>query len=134
VAIKGKDVEMLVGDLKSNVKINRLEKVSRKEIKKQFKEIAPSLKGVDLTEKMANFSYKLDVRGMRGEEALGALQDFMDDAILLGHQDLQIIHGKGDGILRKLLRDQLRKYKEVDSLADEHADRGGAGVTIIKMK
>jgi DNA mismatch repair protein MutS2 len=133
-AIKGKDVEITIGELKSTVKLNRLEKVSRKEVKELKKELAATFKGVDMNEKMINFNPVLDLRGKRGEAALVELGEFMDDAILLNYQEIKIIHGKGDGILRKLIRDQLKQYREVSSLKDEHADRGGDGVTIVFLK
>ena len=59
---------------------------------------------------------------------------FFDDALMLGYPELRIVHGKGDGILRTLVRNHLRGYKQVGKMEDEHADRGGAGVTIVKMK
>jgi DNA mismatch repair protein MutS2 len=134
IAIKGKDVEIRMGELKSNIKLNRLEKVSRKEQRALKKELSAAVKGVDINEKMANFSLNLDLRGKRGEEAMVELEAFMDDALLLNQSEVRIIHGKGDGILRKLVRDILKQYKEIASLQDEHADRGGAGVTIVTLK
>ena len=134
LTIRGKDAEISIGDLKSTIKLSRLEKISRKEFKKKTDTVIPALQGINLNEKMANFSYQLDLRGKRGEEALHDLEDFMDDALMLGQAELRILHGKGDGILRTLVRNHLKGYKQVASLSDEHADRGGAGVTIVKMK
>ncbi|MCU0339822.1 MAG: endonuclease MutS2, partial [Spirosomaceae bacterium] len=86
LAIKGKDAEIRIGDLKSNVKLNRLEKVSKKAFKEATgeKSPAPRLGGIDMNEKMANFSFNLDIRGKRGEEAMIDLDDFMNNAIMLG--------------------------------------------------
>jgi DNA mismatch repair protein MutS2 len=134
LAIRGKDVEIGIGALKSTIKINRLEKISRKEYRAQVQENTPRMQGIDINEKMANFNYQLDLRGKRGEEALTELDDFIDDALMLGSSELRIVHGKGDGILRNLVRNQLKSYPQVASLTDEHADRGGAGVTIVKMR
>ncbi|WP_337041782.1 endonuclease MutS2 [Emticicia sp. 17c] len=135
LSLKGKDAEIAIGELKTNVKLNRLEKMSRKEFKEAVKEsIKPKMTGIDLNEKMMNFSFNLDLRGKRGEEALGAVDTLMNDAIMLGYPELRIIHGKGDGILRNLVRQHLRTYKQVAGMADEHADRGGQGVTIVRMK
>jgi DNA mismatch repair protein MutS2 len=89
---------------------------------------------VDLNERQLNFSFNLDIRGKRGEEALGLLDQFMDNALMLGYDELRVIHGKGDGILRTLVRNHLRSYRQVATLQDEHADRGGAGVTIVKLR
>ena len=136
LALKGKDAEIRIGDLKSNIKLNRLEKVSNKTYKAATgeKKLKTSSKGVDLNERMMNFSFNLDIRGKRGEEALGVLDSFMDNAIMLGYDELRVVHGKGDGILRTLVRNHLRGYSHVASMQDEHPDRGGAGVTIVKLK
>jgi DNA mismatch repair protein MutS2 len=136
LSMKGKDAEIRIGDLKSTVKLNRLEKVS----KKTYREVTGEKKtraitgGVDLNERHLNFSFNLDIRGKRGEEALGVLDQFMDNALMLGYDELRVVHGKGDGILRTLVRNHLRSYKQVAAMQDEHADRGGAGVTIVKMR
>ena len=136
IDMRGKDAELLIGDLKSKIKLNRLEKISRKTFKKQAQENStPSrVKGLDLTQKMANFNSKLDLRGKRGDEALKEVEVFIDDAILVGIQEVQIVHGKGDGILRTLIRQRLKGFKDIESMKDEHADRGGAGVTIVRLR
>jgi DNA mismatch repair protein MutS2 len=136
LALKGKDAEIRIGDLKSTIKLNRLEKVSNKTYRNATgeKNLKTSAKGVDMNERMLNFSFNLDMRGKRGEEALGLVDQFMDNAIMLGYDELRIVHGKGDGILRTLVRNHLRGYSQVAGMTDEHADRGGAGVTIVKLK
>jgi DNA mismatch repair protein MutS2 len=132
--IRGKDAEIRIGELKSNVKLNRLEKISRKEYRQQTVENQPRMQGIDMNEKMANFSQQLDLRGKRGEEALTEVDVWFDQALMLGSSELRIVHGKGDGILRTLIRNHLKRYREIASMTDEHPDRGGAGVTIIRMK
>ncbi|MCY1368521.1 Endonuclease MutS2 [compost metagenome] len=134
LSLNGKDAEILLGELKSNIRLNRLEKVSRKEYRSSQKDSAKSMKGVNLNEKMAGFSFNLDIRGKRGDEALVAVDGLIDDAILLGYPQLRIVHGKGDGILRNLIRNHIKQYKQVGKMYDEHADRGGPGVTIVEMK
>ncbi|WP_020607655.1 endonuclease MutS2 [Spirosoma spitsbergense] len=136
LALRGKDAEIRIGDLKSNVKLNRLEKVSKKTFKAatDVRDDRPRSQGIDMNEKMQNFSFNLDIRGKRGEEAIGEVDRFFDDALMLGYPELRIVHGKGDGILRTLVRNHLRGYKQVGKMEDEHADRGGAGVTIVRMK
>jgi DNA mismatch repair protein MutS2 len=134
IGLKGKDVEVAIGLLKTNIKLNRLDKVSRKAYKEAVKDSPKArLVGMDINEKMANFSFNLDIRGKRAEEAIPALDSLMDDAIMLGYPELRIVHGKGDGILRNLVRTHLKSYKQVNRFEDEHADRGGHGVTIVKM-
>ncbi|WP_138991139.1 endonuclease MutS2 [Larkinella sp. C7] len=135
LALRGKDVEIRIGDLKSTIKLNRLEKVSRKVYREAVGETArPKMQGIDLNEKMMNFSFNLDIRGQRGEEAMVELDNFINNGLMLGYAELRIVHGKGDGILRTLVRNHLRTFPQVVSMQDEHADRGGAGVTVVKMK
>ncbi|MBD2700645.1 endonuclease MutS2 [Spirosoma sp. BT702] len=136
LSLRGKDAEIRIGDLKSNIKLNRLEKVSKKTFREatEVRDDRPRSQGMDINEKMQNFSFNLDIRGKRGEEALGEVDRFVDDALVLGYPEVRIVHGKGDGILRMLIRNHLRGYKQVARMEDEHADRGGAGVTIVKMK
>ncbi|GAA4401775.1 endonuclease MutS2 [Nibrella viscosa] len=135
LSLRGKDAEIRIGDLKSTLKLNRLEKVSRKTFREATgKEEKPRVQGVDMNEKMMNFSFNLDIRGKRGEEALGELDQFIDNALMLGYPELRVVHGKGDGILRTLVRNHLRSYPQVARLEDEHVDRGGPGVTIVKMR
>jgi DNA mismatch repair protein MutS2 len=132
--LNGKEVEVMLGELKSNIKRNRLEKVSKKVAKAGVKEnIRENLKGLDMNEKMTNFSYSVDIRGKRGEEAIIAVNDILDDAIVLGYPQIRILHGKGDGILRNLVRNHLKQYKQVKKISDEHADRGGQGISIVDM-
>jgi DNA mismatch repair protein MutS2 len=133
VAIKNKDVELLIGDLKSNVKLSRLEKISKAEVKKESK-YSERRGTYQSTEKMMDYSPNLDLRGKRGEEVLPLIQTFIDEGFMLGLKNLRIVHGKGDGILREVSRNLLRSMAQVGKLEDEHADRGGAGVTLVTLK
>ncbi len=128
-----KDVEVSFGDLKSKIKLVRLEKVSRGTVKKIEKEQSSPIRGININERKANFHPDLDVRGKRAEEALMILVGFLDNAILFGAISVRIIHGKGDGILREVLRQELKSFKEIHTFNDEHADRGGAGITVVKF-
>ncbi|AMQ56374.1 endonuclease MutS2 [Algoriphagus sanaruensis] len=133
LSIKNKDVEITIGDLKSNVKMSRLEKISKTEVKKELKSISRA-GNYNTNEKMMEFSSNLDLRGKRGEEILPILQNFIDEGFMLGVKSLRIVHGKGDGILREITRNFLRSMPEVGRMEDEHADRGGAGVTLVSLK
>ena len=88
---------------------------------------------INLTEKVMQFYPILDVRGKRSEEAMSEVESFIDSAILSNAPEVKIIHGKGDGILRQLIRSQLRRHSHIAGLSDEHADRGGDGATIVKL-
>ena len=131
--IKNNEAELAMGELKSNVKISRLEKISNTQVKKEVKAIA-SRGGYNTNEKMMDFSYNLDLRGKRGEEILPLIQTFIDEGHMLGVKDLRIVHGKGDGILREITRNLLKHMNPVKKMEDEHADRGGAGVTLVTLK
>jgi DNA mismatch repair protein MutS2 len=133
VSIKNKDVEIAIGDLKSNVKLSRLEKISKGEVKKEIKAVEKR-GNYNTNEKMMEFSPNLDLRGKRGEEILPLIQTFIDEGYMLGVKDLRIVHGKGDGILREITRNLLRNMPQVGRMEDEHADRGGAGVTLVTLK
>ena len=130
-AIKGKDAELAIGGLTSIVKMNRLEKVTRKEYRQETQ--AQESRGLSLNQKMADFSARLDIRGYRAEEVIPRLDQYLDEALLLGQSELHILHGKGNGVLRQIVRTHLKTYKEVTDFRDEHADRGGAGVTIVSL-
>ena len=131
IQIKGGDVELAIGGLTTKIKSKRLEKVSRSERKEVEK--TGRAKGISLNDKMANFSSRIDIRGYRAEEVIPELDQFIDDAILLNANELHILHGKGNGVLRQIVRDYLKGYKEVKSMQDEHVDRGGAGITIVQL-
>jgi DNA mismatch repair protein MutS2 len=133
LSIKGKQAEVLIGELNSKVKLDRLRKVGNVQGEKSTK--SPVKRNtINVVETSMNFSPSLDTRGMRGEEVLPVLQNFLDKALLLSQKDLRIVHGKGDGILRELIRQELRKWPEVHHIRDEHADRGGAGVTLFELR
>jgi DNA mismatch repair protein MutS2 len=133
ISVKNKDVEISIGDLKSTIKLSRLEKISKTELKKEMK--AVERRGnYNTNEKMMDFSSNLDLRGKRGEEVLPLIQTFIDEGYMLGIKNLRIVHGKGDGILREITRNLLRAMPPIAKMEDEHADRGGAGVTLVTLK
>lgn len=130
--IQGKTAMVQFGELKSLIKVEKLEKITAA----VEKEIATRLRtaGIDVHAKRASFNSTLDIRGKRVEEVSGLLDQFMDTAILLAQGELRILHGKGEGVLRKVVRDALKRYKEVASISDEHVERGGDGVTVVVLK
>ena len=129
--LKGKDAVVALGSIRSTIKLNRLEKTATPKAEKATR---VAMKGIDMNSRMAQFSLTLDVRGKRGEEVYVILDQYMNDAILLGVPEVHILHGKGDGILRALVKEQLKRYREIKSVQDEHADRGGAGISIIQFR
>lgn len=131
--VRNKEVELSIGELKSNVKLSRLEKISQTQVKKELKS-SSKRSGYNTNEKLMDFSPNLDLRGKRGEEVLSIIQTFIDEGFMFGVKDLRIVHGKGDGILRDITRNLLRTMPQVARLEDEHPDRGGAGVTLVTLK
>jgi DNA mismatch repair protein MutS2 len=82
----------------------------------------------------SQFRQEIDLRGMRADEALSQVQYFIDDTILMGVGQVRILHGKGNGILRQLIRQYLSSVPNVKSFRDEHVQFGGAGITVVEME
>lgn len=87
-----------------------------------------------MNDKMAAFSSEIDIRGKRAEEAQSIIKQFIDDAVLLQVKNLSILHGKGDGVLRQVVRNMLSEIDVVESFADAHVDAGGHGITRVMLK
>lgn len=137
IEIHGKDATVVFGNIKTTVKLNRLEPVQ------------PPTKHPDITQKATylseqtqdsmhdrklNFKQDIDVRGMRGDEAIQAVTYFIDDAILIGVSRVRILHGTGTGILRTLIRQYLQGVNGVKDFHDEHVQFGGAGITVVDLE
>ena len=132
LSIQGKNATVQFGLMKSVTNLNKLEKITAT----VEKEISARLRsaGINVIEKRANFNQTLDIRGKRVDEVIGILDQYLDTAILLGQGELRILHGKGEGVLRKVVRDHLKRYNEVASVKDEHVERGGDGITVVVLK
>jgi len=123
------NVVIAIGDLRTVAKKKRVVKVAKSALPKEIRRSFNSH-----TSDLADFSPEIDVRGMRTEDALHTIEKRLDRAIMMSFGSLKIIHGKGDGILRKMIRQYLKKYEQVDRMEDEHADRGGDGITYVYLK
>lgn len=133
ISLGQKEAEIILGELKSKIKLNRLERMSKTAIKKEKKKSYSST-STGMLERSTNFNHQIDVRGMRAEEAIQAVDRFVDDALVLGYNEVSILHGRGDGILRKFLRNYLRQYNYIKSLKNEHEERGGDGITLVELR
>ncbi|MCC8408136.1 endonuclease MutS2 [Mucilaginibacter sp. UR6-1] len=129
IEINKDNVVIAIGDLRTVVKRKRVQKVSSSSVPKEIRRRSASSVG-----DYSSFSPEIDVRGMRGEEALYTIEKMLDRALMMSVNSIKILHGKGDGILRKLIRDYLKKYDQVDRMEDEHADRGGDGITYVYLR
>jgi DNA mismatch repair protein MutS2 len=118
-----------LGDLRTVAKKKGVVKIAKSAVPKEIRRSFNSH-----TSDMADFNPETDVRGMRTEDALNTIERLLDRAIMMGFGSLKIIHGKGDGILRKMIRQYLKKYEQVDRMEDEHADRGGDGITYVYLR
>lgn len=123
------------GDMTSSVPLDRLETVSENAYRKFRRSSHHEPEWSEtLRQKKMQFKPEIDVRGMRANEALQTVMDFVDEAIMIGAGTVRILHGKGDGILRGLIRDYLQTVDLVRSSRDEHVERGGAGVTVVELE
>lgn len=122
------------GSMKFLVPLEKLERISKSELRKNIRSenIIPVVDPLVAARKL-NFKPEIDIRGIRGEEALLVVRDFIDDALMVQHRNLRILHGKGNGILRQLVREYLSTMKVVKSFRDEHVDLGGSGITVVEM-
>lgn len=132
LSVQGKNATVQFGLLKSVTKLENLEKSTVPVAKEVVTRLRSA--GINVQEKRVNFNSTLDIRGKRVDEVIGIVDQFMDTAILLGQGELKILHGKGEGVLRKVVRDHLRRYREVESIRDEHIESGGDGITVVVLK
>ncbi|MDY9918342.1 DNA mismatch repair protein MutS2 [Porphyromonadaceae bacterium KH3R12] len=129
--ISGKKAVVAFGMIKSTVDLSKLERVSANQIKKEKK--ASNTRDL-LHERKLNFKQDIDVRGMRGDEALQAVMYFVDDAIQLGVSRIRILHGTGTGALRQVIREYLGSVHGVARFQDEHVQFGGTGITVVDLE
>ena len=133
--INGKNAVVAFGSIKTTVKTERLERsnaVPQKQESANSSFVSNQTQD-SMYEKKLNFKQDIDVRGMRGDEALQAVTYFVDDAILVGMSRVRILHGTGTGILRTLIRQYLQTIPGVRHFADEHIQVGGAGITVVDL-
>ena len=132
---KGNKVSVQFGHLTTRVGVDKLEKVPPAEVVSHYESGHGSgdYDDWDIATRKMQFRPEIDVRGQRAEEALRNVTALIDEAIMVQNRELRILHGKGDGVLRQLIREYLGTVDLVDSFGDEHIDLGGAGVTIVRL-
>ena len=134
IEIKDKMVQVETGSLRFFVPLDKIERITRSDLKKSLKanqvyrENDPAL-----VQRNINFKPEIDIRGVRGEEAINQVMELIDNALIVQHRNLRILHGKGNGILRQLVRQYLATVDVVKSFRDEHVESGGAGITVVEM-
>ena len=144
-SIDGKMATVIFGDMKTKMRAERLEhaeapvqQTSKTEernanIAGAYGNASKDTRNVIDTRK-SNFRQDIDVRGMRGDEAINAVTYFIDDAILVGVSRVRILHGTGSGILRQIIRQYLATIPNVSHFRDEHVQFGGAGITVVDLE
>ena len=140
-SIQGKQATVIFGGLRSKVKLEQLERTSKAPTpatpadKHAHLAIQTShMTRATMEDRRQNFHQDLDVRGMRGDEAIDTVMHFIDDAILIGLSRVRILHGTGTGILRQLIRQYLATVPNVKKAKDEHVQFGGAGITVVDLE
>ncbi|MFA5044706.1 MAG: Smr/MutS family protein [Paludibacter sp.] len=136
IEIQDKNAIVAFGQMKSTVKLVKLEPISNTQLKKETRKYE-SLGGnaVDeVRQRKLTFSSEIDVRGMRSDEALQAVMYFIDDAVMVGVGSVRILHGTGTGALRQMIRQYLPTINGVRAFHDEHVQLGGAGITIVEFE
>lgn len=134
--VQGKKATVAFGTLKTTVDSNKLERVSKNQLKKEdlsrgfYNQSSSDI----LYNKKLDFKQEIDVRGMRADEALQAVMYFIDDAIQVAAGRVRILHGTGTGALRHVIREYLGTVNGVSKYRDENVQFGGAGITVVEME
>lgn len=129
--VDGNTATVIFGDMRTKMRTERLEHADTPREESVRSARTSRITRETIEERQKGFRQDLDVRGMRGDEAIHAVQYFVDDAILVGMSRVRILHGKGNGILRQLIREYLSTVPNVTAYRDEHVQFGGAGITVI---
>ncbi len=127
--IKGEKAELVIGNIKSKVSLSKLVKIDAL----PQDDYRSKSTGINYADKMSAFTTSLDLRGKRAEESLPEIDVFIDEALLLGQKEIRILHGKGTGVLRDIVRNHLKSHNRVIWFGDEHVDHGGQGITVLNL-
>ncbi len=133
--IQGKSVVVAFGNLMTTTKLDKIEALAAGEKKSLLQKKTSSSLGraYDMNQRRMRFKPGLDVRGKRADEAIQMVQEFVDEAIMLNVSEVKILHGKGNGILRQLIREYLFTVDMVQKVQDEHIEFGGAGISVVQL-
>ena len=136
VELQDKQALVAFGNMKSTVKLSRLEPISNNQIKKEARkfESLGNTTTDEVRQRKLTFSSEIDVRGMRGDEAIQAVMYFIDDAVMVGVNSVRILHGTGTGALRQMIRQYLGTVNGVSAFHDEHINFGGGGITVVEFE
>lgn len=136
IELDDKTAVVALGNLRTTVKLTQLKKVSATQAKKINRpQPQASFANIreNISQKRMNFKPDIDLRGMRGDEALQKVISFLDEAVMLNYKEVRLLHGTGTGALRQLIRQYLSTNPLVASYADEQIQLGGAGITVVQL-
>ena len=134
LSISDTDATILFDSIKLRTSPDKLRKVSHAEARKTQRRWQAGLIAEELSEKAEHFDLTLDVRGKRAEEAMDIVDKYLDEAKLLSIKEVSILHGKGNGILRKLIRERLSHNHDVERFCDASLETGGTGITRVYFR
>ena len=138
VQVSGRKATVAVGEILSRVDISKLTPLSANQYRSSVKSPRPAASSVRLSasisDRKLNFKPSIDIRGMHLDEAIPTITRYIDDALMVGMPEVSILHGKGAGVLKEEIRKLLRITPGVVSFADEHVERGGSGITVVKLE
>ncbi len=130
VEVSGNKAVVMAGGLRLKTDYEKLVKVEDASKKKKKQKVTVNIMGRDTSTVVKT---RLEVRGMRGPEAMKEVEYYLDNALAAGLNEVEIIHGKGEGILKSLIHEYLEKRKEVQDYRLAPIEQGGAGCTIVKL-
>ena len=134
IEVRENKVQVETGSIRFFVPVDKVEKISRSELKKSLRSEKTNIPfDNEINQKKIMFNPEIDIRGVRGEEAINLVRELIDNALMVQHRNLRILHGKGNGILRQLVRQYLATVDVVKSFRDEHIELGGSGITVVEM-
>jgi DNA mismatch repair protein MutS2 len=134
IAIEGNKVQVETGNMRFFVGADKIERITKSDLRKSLRANQPvRVSDPAIVQRNINFKPEIDLRGVRGEEAINQVRDLIDNAMIVQHRQLRILHGKGNGILRQLIRQYLDTVDVVKSFRDEHVQLGGSGITVVEM-
>ena len=131
--INSKEAQIAFGSVITNVALDRLEPAKAPKEKPRAATFISAQTRDEIRNKTLSFSQDIDVRGMRGDEALQTITSYIDDAIVANVASVRILHGTGNGILKTLIHEYLATVPSVVDFHDEHIQLGGAGITIVEF-
>lgn len=134
--IDEKNAVVALGNLRTNIRISQLKKASAAQAKKVSRaQTSVTYTNIreNMSQKRLDFKPDIDLRGMRGDEALQRVITFLDEAVMLNYKEVRLLHGTGTGALRQIIRQYLSTHPLVASYGDEQIQLGGAGITVVKL-